>query len=200
MAGELLLINPKRRKARKSRTKTARKARKARRSTSITVRSNPIKRRRVRRFKRNPIGSVKGIAGQVMSNVQDGAIGAGGAIATKAVLSFIPLPESLKSGVAAPLVTALAGVLIGSVAGNVIGRANGAKMAQGAVTVALYQLAASQLAGKVPGLNGDDGLLGAYDMGAYDMGSNEGLLGDDSDDMGYVSPAYVDGYDTADLI
>lgn len=200
MAGELLLINPKkRRKALKARTKTARKARKARRSTSITVRSNPIKRRRVRRFKRNPIGlSGGGIVKQVVNGVQDGAIGAGGAIATKAILSFIPLPETLKSGVAAPLVTAVAGVLVGTLAGNVIGKANGAKMAQGAITVALYQLAATQLAGKVPGLSGDDGLLGAYDMGAYDMGDN-GLLGDDSDSMdGYFNPAELS--DTADLI
>ncbi len=201
MAGELLLINPRKRKARKARTKTARKARKARRSTSITVRSNPIKRRKVRRFRRNPIGlSGGGIVKQVMSGVQDGAIGAGGAIATKALLSFIPLPAALKSGVAAPLVTAVAGVLVGTLAGNVIGKANGAKMAQGAITVALYQLAASQLAGKVPGLSGDETLLGEYDsaMGEYDsgMGANDGLLGEDDStvDLGYAGAGVVDEF------
>lgn len=208
MAGELLLINPRRRKARKSRGRTKARRAKARKSrTSITVRSNPIRARRRRtrmRFRRNPIGG--GIVKQVMSNVQEGAIGAAGAIATKAALSFVPLPENLKTGAIGSLVTAVAGVLVGTAVSKFASPSIGRTMAQGAVTVALFELARSQLAGKVPGLSGDLDYMGAYsEMGGVDyMGANEGLLGNDgllgaySDMNGYENPSPV-SFDTATL-
>lgn len=210
MAGELLLINPSsRKKARKSRGRTKARRAKARKSrTSITVRSNPIRARRRRtrmRFRRNPNGG-GGIVNQVIGNVKEGAIGAAGAIATKAALSFLPLPENLKSGPLGSLVTAVAGVLIGSAVGKFASPSVGRTMAQGAVTIAVFDLLKSQLAGKVPGLSGDLDYMGAYsEMGGVDyMGANEGLLGNDgllgaySDMNGYENPSPV-SFDTATL-
>lgn len=182
---EMLLINPRKRR-RKSKRKSGGLARVARRA-SVGIRR---RKRKAVRYRRNPI-RVKGIAGLFTSSLVDGAIGAGGALAGQIVTSYLPLPDTLKTGVVGSLAKAGIGLAVGALLGNVIGKANGAKMAQGAVTVAMFELAKSTFGDKLPGLSAYDD-LGAYDTlgeGLYgDPGllggaSGEGLLGEMDDSL-----------------
>lgn len=195
MASELLLVNPRRRrKAKKAGAKKSRR-RVRRASTGIAVR----KARKTRKYRRNPIGgAVRGFGGQLTSSLVDGGIGAGGALLAQIANNLLPLPEALKSGAIAPLAKAAIGVGVGMLVGQVVGKRVGQQMAQGAVTVALYEAGRNMLAGKVPGLS--DASLLAYDIedaslldasllgvGAYDTG------------MGYVNPAPVSSFDSSTL-
>lgn len=189
---ELLLINP--RKRRKAKAHGKKRVRSRRRH--LAIRSNPIRKaRRVRRFRRNPIGG--GLVRNVGTQLKNGAIGAAGAIATEMALSYLPVPDSLKSGPLGALTSALTGVLIGVAVGKMGSRSIGEKIADGAITVALYKAGRSTLAGKLPGLAGyDDGMGDASLLGYSDGLGDASLLGD----MGYVGPAPSAEYNSAELI
>jgi hypothetical protein len=142
---QLMLINPakrpsKRRKATPAQLRALAKARRVRAGVS----SNPSPRRRRRslravsrttrrRARRNPIG-MTGIMGNIMNAVQ----GAGGALAVNAVFNMLPLPVTMKTGLAVPAVKMALAVGVGMFAKPLLGRAAG-KMAEGAMTVAAYE-------------------------------------------------------------
>lgn len=101
MAGELLLINPAKRRARKSNPKAKRRARR----NPIKVaglkparrRRNPISTFASRRRRRNPI-SVRGAASSLMGSLRDAVIGGAGAVAIDAAYGAVApmLPAALQ--------------------------------------------------------------------------------------------------------
>lgn len=166
---ELMLLNPSSRGRRKA------PVRRKRARTRTAVRALP--RRRVGRRRRNPI-RLSGITDQFIS----GAIGAGGALAVDVVMSKVPLPAAFT---ASPVMTALTKGGIGIAIGMAVSkmgrnRALGTKLANGAITIGLYN-AGKATVGPALGLAGsDEGLLG------YDTG----LLGySDFNDLGYQGVA-----------
>ena len=183
MAGQLMLINPRKRRGARKKAATKRGKRRAAKNMSAPVKHyypNPVrgrKRRGLRSYKRNPIG---GMAGTIFETMKEGAIGAAGAVAAKIVANFLPIPETFKSGRLAPLVQALIGAGTGLLVGKFISRKIGTQVGVGAVTVALYSSIHGALAGKIPGLSGSDYEIfpeqtdmNEYDVGAYDMAGNE---------------------------
>lgn len=187
---QLLLANPRKRRAPAKRRAAARK------TTT----------RRVRR-RRNPI------KGDIMTTVKNGAIGAAGAAASAVVVNKVPFLSNLDGNMKHAAKAAVGiglGMAVSKFGKN---RALGQNMAEGAIVVALYQLAAGTGFGQQFGLGYGGDLLGAYEMGAYEMGAanyNDGagddystfeetsLLGasDPMDDLlGYTSPAEVSAWD-----
>lgn len=107
MAGQMLLINPRKRKARKTAKRRARKVSSRKRNpvsvAAVTRRAANPKRRRAVRRRRNPIAARRGrnpisardmFAG-IVPMLQNAAIGAGGAIAVDAAMAqvnrFLPV-------------------------------------------------------------------------------------------------------------
>lgn len=117
-----------------------------------------------------------------MKNVQKGAIGAAGALAVDVAMQRLPIPDNLKSGAMAPAVKGLVGIGLGmAVAKLGKNKQLGEQLADGAITVALYN-AGREMIGPQIGLS------------AYD----DGLLGTDfDDDLGYYSAAPT--YDGGDM-
>lgn len=182
MASELLLVNPRRRR------KAGAKRRKVRRSPSRSIAvSRP---RKTRKYRRNPIGgTMRGFGGALTNQLVDGGIGAAGALLAQIANNLLPVPDALKGGAAGPLVRAAIGVGVGMLAGQIVGKRTGQQLAQGAVTVALYEAGKAVLAGKVPGLS-DASLLDASLLDAS-------LLAYDVDGLGaYQNPAPVSYYDS----
>lgn len=153
---ELMLLNPskrpsKRRRASPAQLRALAKARKAR-----AVRSNPAPRKRRkspmralatgvrrRRVRRNPIGlGGGGMMGQLIGAMQ----GAAGALAVDAVLTYVPLPSMMTTGVMRNVTKAGLAIGIGLVGKKFLGR-TAAKMAEGAMTVAAYSAAKDMLSG-----------------------------------------------------
>lgn len=169
MAG-LMLVNPrKRRTKRKTARKTVAKRRSPRVATSRTVTT--------RKYRRNPIPKM----GRVVDTLKDGAVGAGGAVATEIILSKLPLPAQLATGNGRVAASALGSIALGMAISKFgKNRKLGQTMAQGGVTVALHSLMRGA-ASNIPGVGLD--------------GIDAGLLGNDFDDLGYYSaaPAYSDG-------
>lgn len=146
---QLMLINPakrpsKRRKATRSpaqkaatrRMLAANRTRKApatrrRRRNPVSALST-VHTRRARRRARNPIAM-----GGIMSSLTDAAIGAGGALAVDMAFNFLPLPATLKTGMAGTAAKAATAIAIGTLGRKVLGRTAG-KMAAGALTVIAY--------------------------------------------------------------
>lgn len=171
---ELMLVNP--RKRRKSRKTTSKRRSVASRAVA-TVRASA--RRIGRRYRRNPIASRGGAAGNAMEQFKAGAIGAAGALAVDVAMQKLPIPANLKTGTAAPIVKGLVGIGIGMLVAKVgKNKALGHKLAQGAVTVSLYNAGHEMLKGPL-GLNGYDDMSGDFDDLSY-----YGLDGDDDDDLG----------------
>jgi hypothetical protein len=94
---------------------------------------NPIGRRR-RRYSRNPI-SARGIFGHLVP----AAYGAAGAVALNLGLSYLPLPDSLKTGWARHGVRLAGAFAVGYAAKKFLGN-KGQAVAAGALTVAMYDL------------------------------------------------------------
>lgn len=174
---ELMLVNPKKRTRRKSRRRMG-FSRVKRRSPSRSIAT-----RKVRRYRRNPIKK-----SMIMDTVKTGAIGAAGALATDVAFAKLPLPANLKSGTMGAVTKGLVGVGLGmAVAKFGKQRALGRDLANGAVTVALYNAGKSAI-GPSLGLSGmDDGLLG-YDESLLGYFDDEDMV---DDGMGYYSPAEV---------
>jgi hypothetical protein len=195
---------------------TARRTRRRRASSGArraaagyTVGSGKIRRRKLnprasrrRRYHRNPLGmgslSVKGIVGQLVP----AAYGAGGAIALNLALSYLPLPDVLKTGWPRHL-TRLAGAMaVGMAARKFLGR-RGDAVGFGALTVVVYDIVKGLIATASPDLGArlgdfedvtlDDG--GFIDPASPVRGFAAYLEGtaDDSDSMGAYLQGNLDG-------
>lgn len=169
---------------------------------------NPRARRR--RYRRNPIGlpSMSGIVGQLTQ----AALGAAGGIALNIGLSFLPLPDVLKTGYLRHATRITGAVLLGMVARKFLG-AKGNAVAAGALTIAMYDLGKQVLQTVTPELGSrlgdfedvtvsDDS--GFYDpasvvsgAGAYLEGPLDGVGGIDdygnADDIGAYMEGELDG-------
>jgi hypothetical protein len=190
-------------------------ARRRRRSSSAARRpaqgyvvgSGKIRRRKLnprgsrrRRYRRNPIGlpSVGGIVGQLVP----AAYGAAGAAALNIGLSYLPLPEAVKTGWPRHAVRLVGAFGLGWAARKFLG-ARGNAVATGALTVAMYDILKQVINGVSPeigvrlgevedvSLGDDDGFYdpaslltdGVGDFGAYMEGDLDGDLdGSEADD------------------
>lgn len=178
---QMLLVNPRKRrrkaakkvrrvKARRRRTRAAPVARRRRRR-------NPIARRvhRARRRRRNPIGlNLNSVKNQVM----DAAYGAGGAVVLDVALGYLPVPDSMKSGVAAPIFKGAAAIALGMVASKVVSSSIAAKMTNGALTVMLHGILRETVGKALPNVQmggwGDYGFE-TDSLGYYGSGENPAL-------------------------
>lgn len=175
---ELLLVNPRRRRKagkKKSTRSTARKhVRRARRKNPVrrlrarksSVRKYVAKRatkRRSTRRRHNPIGlpSMGGVMGTVIGSGK----GALGAIANDALMTYVPLPLMLKTGMVGQLSRAVMAFLLGWGASKVAGKSIGADFTRGALTVQIYALAKPMISQFVPLADGDMGDVGYYNPG-----------------------------------
>jgi hypothetical protein len=179
-------------------------------AAGYTVGSGKIRRRKLnprgsrrRRYRRNPIGlpSVGGIVGQLVP----AAYGAGGALALNLALSYLPLPEAVKTGWPRHGVRLVGAFGLGWAARKFLG-ARGNAVAQGALTVVMYDILKQVINGVSPeigvrlgevedvSLGDDEGFYdpaslltdGVGDMSAYMDGD---LDGGDADEVG----AYIEG-------
>jgi uncharacterized membrane protein YgdD (TMEM256/DUF423 family) len=209
MAGQLLLINPKRRRraARSSNPKRRRaRARRGnpmvaarvhrrvmranpRRRYSMARRHNPI---RHRRRSRNPIGgSFMNAAGSMVKTAALGAVGSAG---VNALMSYVMpmLPATVNTGPSYAAIKALITIALG-----VYGRKMSPmvpEMAQGALTVQAALFLTSQLGATLP----TDGALGYYTSGVQVRGRAGNRLlpsrGMSGQNMGmYLKPAGMAG-------
>ncbi len=147
--GQLMLINPRKRKARKASPK-----RRVRRNPVAAaapakrrVRRNPIsarQMRRVRRTRRNPVG------GGIMPQIMGAMVGGAGAVAVDVISGFLPLPATMRTGMMRHVTMAGLGLAVGMFAKPLLGRA-AAQMGSGAMTVAAYGLLKDMTAGMLPG-------------------------------------------------
>lgn len=189
---KLMMVNPRKRRTTRRR-KAATPVRRRRRTTSR--RKSPA-----RRYRRNPIARKTG----VMTQVQNAAIGAAGAIGVDFAFAKLPIPANLKTGMLAPATKGAVSLGLGMVVSKVMkNKKLGTQIAEGGITVALHDLMKQQIGGAI-GLSGvddtllgfDDTLLGMEDLGLdaiYDSGM--GNIYDDS--MGYAgaAPAFDPDYD-----
>lgn len=179
---QLMLVNP--RKRRKSK-KSARKTGIVRRAKSLVHRSV----KRARKYRRNPIGggSSTGVTGQLKA----AAIGAAGALAVDVVMSKLPLPANLQTGMGRTAAQGLVSIGLGmAVAKFGKNKKLGVQIAEGGLTIALHGVMKGALSKSIPSLAGNEGLLGYDDLSGYD----DGLLGYDDmlsefSDAGYVGVA-----------
>lgn len=147
----LMLLNPKKRK-RKGKSKK-RRVTKSRRKVS-------------RRYKRNPLNT-----GGIVKQVTGAVIPAAGAIGLDVVYGYLPIPDRFKNGALRHVVKGAAAIGLGMLVSQFAKKQLGNDIAQGALTVIMYN-AGRDLAGRfMPNLN-----LGIYD---------------DDDDLGYYSAGYV---------
>lgn len=154
---QVLFANPKARRPRKTRAKARR------RSTGIAKRVGGLVRARRRSYRRNPLPKI----GNVMTTFTGGAIGAAGAIGVDFVMGKLPLPAQLQTGPLNAITKGLVGIGVGMAIAKVgKNKRIGEQVAQGAVTVALYE------AGKK-----------AFNLGDV---SDAGLLGYDNTMLGYT--------------
>jgi len=114
-----------------------------------------------------------------------GAVGAAGALAVDIALQKLPLPAQLTAN---PIMKAATQGFIGIGLGMLMKKVGkgglGKSMAEGAVTVALYN-AGKGVIGPQLGLSGiDDGLLGYSDF---------------DDDLGYINPTTVSPWDDGEM-
>jgi hypothetical protein len=209
---ELLLVNPRRRKRkpakRRSKARSYHIRRSARRHNPVrrlkrrkSVRKyvarrahrRPIRHHRKRRsYRRNPLSmpSFGGIGGTVI----DSGKGALGALANDALMTYIPLPLSLKTGMLGQLARTAMAFVLGWGTSMVGGRSLGAAFTRGALTVQIYALAKPMVTQFVPLADGDMGyynpgtVLSDNGMGAYLSGGAQmapwmqyDVTGDDGD-------------------
>lgn len=205
--------------ARKSKTHVRRRRRSSgarHAATGYTIGSRPIRRRKLnprgsrrRRYRRNPMGlpSLGGLTSQLVP----AALGAAGGMALNIGLSFLPLPDSLKTGWARHGVRLAGAFGLGMIAKKFLG-SKGNAVALGAMTIVLYDIGKQVLQTATPelgarlgeyedvSLSGDlDGDEGFYDpasvisedvgAGAYLNGPDEG----DADEMGAFMEGDLDG-------
>ena len=174
MAGELLLVNPrKRHKSRKSKASRRRNPIRAKRhsprkrSRARSRSRNPV--RALRRYsrarrRRNPL-SLRGMGGGLVGQLLGALKGAGGAIANDALFTYVPLPAMLKTGPLSLVTRALGAFGVGYLASFVGGKSLGARMTEGALTVLAYQTVKPMVSNVLPLAGSDIEGLGYYSPG-----------------------------------
>ena len=184
---ELLLVNPRRRKRRKLSAKQRkyfgkrrkRSSAKRRRRRSVAVAAPRRRRRRshaVRRIRRRRNPSLRGIGGQIVPAVKAGVVGAAGGLGLSVALGFLApkLPAQLQSGYALTAVKILGALGVGIV-GNMVLRGKGNALAQGAMTVVLYDELKKVIAAQFPAVP-----MGEYMSIGEPVGYDPALELDDS--------------------
>jgi hypothetical protein len=177
-------------RARRVRRKSSGGARRP--AQGYTVGTRKIRRRKLnprvrrRRYRRNPLGlpSVGGMFGQLVP----AAYGAGGALALNLGLSYLPLPDMLKTGMARHGVRLVGAFGLGWAARKFLG-AKGNAVAAGALTVVMYDILKAVINGVSP-----------------EIGSRLGEFEDvslDGDGDVFIDPAspisaYLEGPDSGD--
>lgn len=163
---QLMLVNPRKRRTTRKR-RAPRRAPSRRLATTVTRKT----------YRRNPIKR-KGI----MTTFTNGATGAAGALAVDLAMSKLPIPANLNTGALAPVTRGLVGIGLGMLVAK-FGKNKklGEQLADGAVTVALYNTGKTMFGAQLGLADGE--LLGADSLLYY---------GDESDGMDYYSaaPAY----------
>jgi len=150
MASELLLLNPRKRRAtRKTRARRVRRNPVAKLSAMTRRKRNPAHkmanlRSRVMRRRRNP--ATRPTLGNIGGQVMQAATGAVGALAVDAVMGQVNnfLPATLKTQYVYPIVKMGAAIGLGMVASRVLPR-HGATMAMGSMTVTMRDFLKSML-------------------------------------------------------
>lgn len=184
---QLLLANPRKRRSTKRRRNPIAK-RKANPRRRRTLSAAPRRRRSRRSYRRNPIAGFK--TKQLMQTMQDGAIGAAGALGVDLIMKNIPQLSTMVPSQFAPLVRLAVGVGIGVIAAKVGKSAKmkrlGTALSEGAVTVQLHALVRENFGSQMGLGYYDNAAYGMTSLGGYGgglLGSNSGLLG-----MGYYNP------------
>jgi hypothetical protein len=170
--GQLLLVNPKRRKARKGRRslsakqvaagfggggKRRKRARRSRASLHVNPkRRRGSKRRRLHRNPRRASAGGRGMIGQAKSlltgNLMPAAFGAAGALAVDIAWAAAPIPVGIKGGAMAPLVKIAGAVALGALVSKFANKRFGQAMVAGYLTVTAYDMAKKLVAKMVPTL------------------------------------------------
>ncbi len=137
-----LVVNPTRRRRRRrgaaGRFVSARHNPKRRHHRRAHRRHHRVRRHSfMRHVRRNPIRTGR-IGAMLSGSVMPVAIGAGGALVADVALGFLPVPASLQTPVAKPLVKAATAITLGIVAGMLTNRSTGAKVMTGGLIVVTY--------------------------------------------------------------
>lgn len=186
--GQLLLVNPKRRKARKGPRKlsAAQRAagfgggtrRKRARRSRASLHVNPKRKRssRRRRLHRNPrraSAGGRGMIGQAKSlltgNLMPAALGAAGALAVDIAWAAAPVPAQFKTGMPGTIAKIVGAVALGALVGKFANKRFGQAMVAGYLTVTAYDTAKKLVAQMMPALP----LSGSgypYDLGYMQAG------------------------------
>lgn len=170
---QLMLVNP-----RKRRRKTTKRKSPSRRLATVKTTS-------VRRYRRNPSAR----PAKIMDTVQKGAVGAAGALAVDIAMQKLPIPANLQTGPISAVVKGGVGIGIGMLVAK-FGKNKklGAQLADGAVTVSLYN-AGKAMVGPSLGLS-DGELLGDDSLLYYD--DNMSYFDDEAEsDMGWTDATAV---------
>lgn len=147
-------------KGHRARKSTARRSRRRRSSAGrraavgYVVGSGKIRRRKLnprvrhrRRYRRNPMGSLS--VGNIVGQLVPAAYGAGGAIALNLALSYLPLPDAVKTGWPRHLVRLGGAMAVGWAARKFLGR-RGDAVGFGALTVVMYDIVKGLIATASP--------------------------------------------------
>jgi hypothetical protein len=161
MAGEILLINPRKRR---------RKSRGRKRNPAYVMNKSRRRRRGRKSYRRNPssrsVGrSFGGIARGFVPQIVNAAKGAGGAILTDAAFTYIPLPVALKTGPLGIASRALTAFLVSYLAGFAVGGRMAGNFLEGALTVQAYGVLKPLVAGFIPLAGSEIEGLGYYSPG-----------------------------------
>lgn len=187
--GQLMLVNP--RKRRKTRRKPT-----AKRKVTVRRRATPARRRkttRVTRRRRNPI-TTKNI---VDSQITPALTAASGALGLDILLGFMPIPDQFKIGPFRHVIKGAGAIVMGMVASQFLTKKTAEQMATGALTVVMHDAMKEVAQNAMPNLP-----LGYYNaglpvngMGEYVNGLNGlGTVG------AYMPDANIDPYLAADTL
>lgn len=203
MAGQLMLLNPtrKRRKSRKRRTPAQKAATRRLVAYNRGRKRRPAKRRAARRAparRRNPNGFMgaprrrrrraAGLTG-LPALLMPAAVGAGGALALDVAWGMLPIPAQFKTGPFIGPAVKIGGALgIGWLASMVATKRTADQVMVGAITVTIFNIARTFVANTFPQVT-----LGNYNNGNW----NEETIGFVSQAQFQPDPLigeYVDGY------
>jgi hypothetical protein len=162
MAGELLLINPRKRRGKR------RKAR-GRKRNPLSFSYRTKRKARSHRRRRNPSMRLIPRGGQIMTQLVGAAQGAGGAILTDAAWTMIPLPLMLKAGPMGLVSRALMAFAVSWASSFMVGQRVAGKFLEGALAVQAYGVIAPMVRGFLPG----------------------GMAGNDIEGLGFYSPGMI---------
>lgn len=157
MAGELLLINPRKRRG-KRRSKE-------RKRNPVRALSRRSLRRPARSYRRRRNPSFRSLTGQIVPQVIAAAQGAGGAILTEAAFTYVPLPIMLKVGPLSIVSRALMAFAVSFASQFVAGPRVAGKFLEGALAVQAYSVMRPMLAGVLPLAGHEIEGLGYYSPG-----------------------------------